>query len=397
MKIAFEVFGGSSWTGGINYLVNLLAAVNELPGRPIEPVLFASPDTDAATLARITPFLSQPPVLSNYWKKGSLAYRTRILKTLVTGCDQDALRLFRQVGIDVTFVHVSWFGGRFPIPTIVWIGDFQHRALPSMFSRSAYAKRELGFRLLTKYGTTIVASSNVGCAECRNYFPNTRGAIESLPFVVRVPAAAFQIEAEVIKRKYDLPERFFYVPNQFWLHKNHAKLFEAVDSLVSRGETINVVCSGNPCDPRNPDYYDGLNRWIETRGLSSSIRLLGMIPYEDIFALMRASHAMINPSLYEGWSTTVEEAKAIGVPMILSGIDVHREQANAHTSFMNPYSATDMADVLLENWKRSELASNEVRTQMYSTAAHELPIRRRAFAEKFLAIAERTHRPSTLR
>jgi glycosyltransferase involved in cell wall biosynthesis len=42
---------------------------------------------------------------------------------------------------------------------------------------------------------------------------------------------------------------------------------------------------------------------------------------------MRASTALINPSLFEGWSTTVEEAKSTGTPMILSDLGVHREQA----------------------------------------------------------------------
>ena len=51
-----------------------------------------------------------------------------------------------------------------------------------------------------------------------------------------------------------------------------------------------------------------------------------MIPLDHVYALLRTSMALINPSRFEGWSTTVEEAKSFGVPMILSDIDVHREQ-----------------------------------------------------------------------
>ena len=39
----------------------------------------------------------------------------------------------------------------------------------------------------------------------------------------------------------------------------------------------------------------------------------------------------INPSFFEGWSTTVEEAKALGSKIILSNIPVHIEQKNNRT------------------------------------------------------------------
>ncbi len=42
---------------------------------------------------------------------------------------------------------------------------------------------------------------------------------------------------------------------------------------------------------------------------------------------MLCSTALINPSQFEGWSTTVEEAKSLGVKMLLSDLEVHKEQA----------------------------------------------------------------------
>lgn len=36
---------------------------------------------------------------------------------------------------------------------------------------------------------------------------------------------------------------------------------------------------------------------------------------------------MLDPSRFEGWTTFVEESEAIGTPMPLSDLPVHREQA----------------------------------------------------------------------
>jgi glycosyltransferase involved in cell wall biosynthesis len=74
-------------------------------------------------------------------------------------------------------------------------------------------------------------------------------------------------------------------------------------------------------------YFANLMMQVEHRGIQANFRYLGMIPSSHVYALLRSTAALINPSSFEGWSTTVEEAKSFGAPMILSDIGVHREQA----------------------------------------------------------------------
>jgi glycosyltransferase involved in cell wall biosynthesis len=61
---------------------------------------------------------------------------------------------------------------------------------------------------------------------------------------------------------------------------------------------------------------------------------------------MRACTAIINPSLSEGWSTTVEEAKSLGVPMLLSDLRVHREQAGDGADYFDPEVAGQLASLM---------------------------------------------------
>jgi glycosyltransferase involved in cell wall biosynthesis len=90
-------------------------------------------------------------------------------------------------------------------------------------------------------------------------------------------------------------------------------------------------------------------RQVVDRNLSRSFRYLGMIPLPHVYALLRVSIALINPSRFEGWSTTVEEAKSFGVPMILSDLDVHREQ----TAGMAQYFGTDDPTALADHLSRA--------------------------------------------
>lgn len=71
-----------------------------------------------------------------------------------------------------------------------------------------------------------------------------------------------------------------------------------------------------------------------------------VLPYADVLGLMRTAVAVINPSLMEGWSTTVEEAKSLGAPLILSDIPVHREQASTIADFFDAQSPASLAQVL---------------------------------------------------
>ena len=61
---------------------------------------------------------------------------------------------------------------------------------------------------------------------------------------------------------------------------------------------------------------------------------------------------MINPSLFEGWSTSVEEAKSLDKRILLSNIPVHREQAPARGIYFDPQDAADLAFKLKQVWAK---------------------------------------------
>ncbi|MGO7565077.1 glycosyltransferase, partial [Rhizobium johnstonii] len=66
----------------------------------------------------------------------------------------------------------------------------------------------------------------------------------------------------------------------------------------------------------------------------------------DLAPLATASMDLLNPSLFEGWSTTVEEALSWGVPLILSDLEVNREQAGEAAVFFDSHDAQALADAL---------------------------------------------------
>ena len=109
-----------------------------------------------------------------------------------------------------------------------------------------------------------------------------------------------------------------------------------------------------------------------------------MIPYPHLQALMRASSALINPSLSEGWSTTVEEARAMGVPMLLSNLDVHREQMGDQAIYFDRHSAQSLADEL----DRFVPPDQPQRLKMMDAARQDATVRVTQFGEAFTRLVE---------
>lgn len=381
MRVAFTLFGGHGWTGGMNYLVNLLSAISELPGKPIETILFTGYDADKEIVSRLTDYLAEPPVQSELWTKGTNAYKIRQLQSLALQRDYLVEACFKQNNIDVVFQHATWYGYFFQFPTLVWIGDFQHRLLPEMFSAQTYWKREIGFQAIIRSATAIMVMSEDAKQDCEKFYPHTKDKILVIPFAVNSSTKSVKISPEDIRKKYHLPEKFFFLPNQFWKHKNHITVIYALKILRDKCKNIIVVNSGNTQDLRDPEHYNQIVKLVKEFDLENEFRILGFVPFNEISALMRASIAVINPSLYEGWSTTVEEAKAIGVPLLLSNLKVHQEQAPLICNFFDPNSPEELANVISAYWENSHPGPHaELEERSVSHYAHL----RRRFSNKFL-------------
>jgi glycosyltransferase involved in cell wall biosynthesis len=238
--------------------------------------------------------------------------------------------------------------------------------------------KSLGLRLQLATGRTVLVSSEDARDDCERFY-QARGRTAVARFAVR-PALQPGENDPQIPANHRLPARFFYLPNQYWVHKNHTRVVDALRLLRDRGVNIVVASSGNPQDPRHADHYARLRDQVAREGLMEHFLFLGNIPSRDVAILMRSSVAMLNPSLFEGWSTTVEEAKSLGVRMVLSNLAVHREQTGAAAEFFDPNDPVAIAESLEKVWSEYH-APPSLTEQRAAAASAELRIR--DFAEQF--------------
>lgn len=381
IRVAFTLIGGMDWTGGYNYLLNLVQALVDNAFDRVTAILFFGTDIDEKD---VMPFLQMSGVLvirSSTFDKINIQKRLR--QALLTGCDEAAAKEFVAQRIDVVFESAQFYGWRFPFPAVAWITDFQHRHLKHLFDFKGYWKREIGFRVQILSGRHVMLSSNDARRDCEQFYPASRGRTHVVHFAV---PTANTISAETTRSvvdSYGLPEGFFFLPNQFWVHKNHECVILALKILKARGREFVIAVSGKQIDPRSPDHFPRLYSQVVSGGLEQNFRLLGLIPREHIPVLMRSCAALINPSTFEGWSTTVEEGKAMGVPMILSSLRVHKEQID-NALFFDPTSPAQLADILDD----FSSVGHEDRLKMSISAAQQSLVNIKIFVNEFVRLIE---------
>ena len=291
--------------------------------------------------------------------------------------DSVQARFFRKHGIRL-FSH-GWPLGRFsPLPCLCWIPDFQHKHLPHMFGREELAYRDASFANVAQNAQAVLLSSADAEKDFHHYFPRADAKTHVLRFVANPPAGSEDIAP--ILASYGIEEPYFHIPNQLWLHKNHGVVLEALHILKASGPCPLVVSTGQTDDYRHPGYFAEFKERAAAAGLAERFRFLGLIDFAHVGALMRGAMAMINPSRFEGWSTTVEESKSLGKRLLLSDIPVHREQAPERGSFFGLDDAESLATLMSRVLKEYSPMEEEAARQKASAA---LPGRMREFARTY--------------
>jgi len=363
------------WTGGVSYYSNLFGALYGVSDRTIEPVVLIGSDTEVTRVVdRLPVEVIRASVLD---QSGAMSLARRGLRRLLTH-DRllEALLVKHRVAV---LSHSGWLGERSTLPAIGWIPDLQHVHYPEFFSATEIAIRDRLFSAQCRLCDRVLVSSESAMKELSKRDPACTTKARVLRFVARspgdAPAAAGDGAAE--------GGNYFYLPNQFWVHKNHRLVIEAARLLKASGRHVRVLATGQTADYRHPGLYESLCDAIREAGLADSFILLGLVPRNDVGRLMRHAVAVINPSLYEGWSTTVEEAKSLGKRMILSDIPVHREQAPADGVYFDPHKPAELADVLWRVWSEFDPVQDQRRMRR---ALAEWPRRQAEFAREYVSL-----------
>lgn len=295
-------------------------------------------------------------------------------------------RVLKQHGIDVLICGV--LERRTTVPTLALLADFQHLYLPELFEAQEIAWRNGEYYKTAERATRVVLFSEAVRADYVAFAPAYADKACVLPPASHIPESVYERDPREILKTYSLPEKFVYLPNQFWQHKNHLLAFEAIRLAQMRGEAPFVVCSGSPGDNRNAGYFSQVLQSLSRLGVRNSVALLGNIPRADVFALIRQAAFVLNPSRFEGYGLALAEAHAIGKRVLASDLPAHREQNVPCSEYFDPNNADELATKMMALWKNASAGPD---VALERDARHAQPERVRRYAEQWMELIKSSH------
>jgi glycosyltransferase involved in cell wall biosynthesis len=340
VRVALPAFDETGWTAGAVYAEMIVRSLRGAGDGDLDVVVFCQDRPERwEGVARAVP-APRPSLLDRGMFRFGLPWPDPTERWCLTH-KADALLLHRRLGM-------PWA----PFRRIPWIPDFQHKHLPDRFSAEERRRRDRTFALCGRLGDAVLCSSQAAWDDFVRFHPRHAGK----PRVQRFPSLyAFNPPPEKLGdavRRHHLPEKFALVANPFWAQKNHAIVVDAVALLAAHGLRIPVALTGLPADHRDPENacLSALLQRIAQKGLAGQVVPLGLVPRADLTDLMRAAAVVIQPSRFEGWSTSVQDAKALGRPVICSDLPVHREQAPDALGHFGCDDPQGLADILERRW-----------------------------------------------
>jgi glycosyltransferase involved in cell wall biosynthesis len=198
----------------------------------------------------------------------------------------------------------------------------------------------------------ILVDSYLGKTHVHESYRTSLNKIFVLPYV---PGACFSENAGLNRdtsMSSELPEKFVFYPAQFWEHKNHKRLIEAVALVMRKLPDIRLLLAGS-----KKNGYLQVVEQVKRLGLLDRVRFLGYVPDSDIPGIYRRARALVFPTFFGPTNIPPLEAFALGCPVAASNIYAMPEQLGDAALYFDPHSVEQIADCISRLWSDDDLCA----------------------------------------
>jgi glycosyltransferase involved in cell wall biosynthesis len=344
-RLGLIFINNEKWVGGTYYIINLINALNVLTVEDKPEIVAFSNEEDFTKLQKETQY---PYLKYELFEQGKLWVLARLINKVTAKVLNKVIFKQQYKGyLDALFItQRSEYLDNIPLEKrIYWIADFQDKYYPNFFGEIGAKKKDESTKWIHSNAKKLIFSSETVNKDWKQFYPNFKGETKVIHFAVTHPQYD-SLDIRELKVKYDLPNDYFFAPNQFWAHKNHLVVIKAAEILKGRGQPVVVAFSGKEYDSRNPGYTESLKSYVYDNQLGDVVKFLGFLDRREQLKIMKHAKAVIQPSLFEGWSTVIEDAMATNSIVIASNLEVNLEQLGNLGHYFQPHDENELANLL---------------------------------------------------
>lgn len=209
----------------------------------------------------------------------------------------------------------------------------------------------------------------IGLAKAKHIIAVSKTVKKDLMTSLGIPSEKISVTYEgvdkfIIQKKnyvpFKLKEPYFLYVGNAYPHKNlHVLVHAFAQFKQSRyGKDFRLVFVGS-----DTSFYRHLHALVATLPCKDAIQFTGSISDEDLVHVYSYAHALVFPSLSEGFGLPALEAIQFGCPVICSDIPIFHEIIQEHAWYFDPNSVDSLARVLQAVSKKREAPSLDILKQ----------------------------------
>ena len=148
------------------------------------------------------------------------------------------------------------------------------------------------------------------------------------------------------RKKAEIPSGSPYVfyPAQFWAHKNHRLIVDALACLRKAGsDDVYAVFCGSDCG-----NLPAVLEMAKQKGVDDLVKYVGFVPDEQMSAFYKHSLALVMPSYFGPTNMPPLEAFALDTPVIVSDLPGIRDQVGDAGLLVPPDKPESLRDAILK-------------------------------------------------
>ena len=169
---------------------------------------------------------------------------------------------------------------------------------------------------------------------------------------------------EMIREKYTEGKEYFLYTGAVHPAKNLVNLLKAFSFFKKRQKSNMQLLIAGHVDDNYVEFTNGL----KTFKFRNEVKLLGLLPPEELAEITAAAYAFVYPSLYEDFALPALQAMQCGVPVIVSNTGALPEISGNAALYANPADFNDIAEKMMllfkdENKKKQLVDKGIVRAK----------------------------------
>ena len=231
----------------------------------------------------------------------------------------------------------------FELPFAIHAWDLEHRVhpgFPEVGAASIWTSRERATAQAAQRASLIFTGTEFGAREVSRFYGIGDERIMVLP--MPTPRDCLDLAEEPVRGEAQAAEPYFLYPAQFWAHKNHVVLLDALVALREKGLPMPLIkFSGS--DQGNLSY---IKSEVARLGLSERVAFLGFIDRAELLRQYAGATGLLFPSLFGPDNIPPLEAMALRCPAVVAEVSGMKEQLGTAALHVDALSGSAWASAM---------------------------------------------------